>query len=111
VGVPGDFVELLTDGQLEEVVLAAIDALADSVGRGERLAGLGRLSRILDDRIGREVALNREEGASWATVATSLGVTKQAAHQRYRAAVADSVRTECVSSEVGGGSLDYLEKA
>jgi hypothetical protein len=42
--------------------------------------------RYLDDAERGSVALMREDGASWTQVAEQLGVTKQAAQVRFRAA-------------------------
>lgn len=111
VGIDGELAALLTDTQLQEIAVLALDSLADSLGRGDRLAGYGIVSRLLDGRTTDAVAVSRTEGESWAAVAARIGVTKQAAHQRYRGVAADSPRTESASSQVRGGSMDYLEKA
>jgi hypothetical protein len=48
------------------------------------LAGLQHLRHLLDRRIDEMVAASREDGASWAEVASALRVARQTAHERYR---------------------------
>lgn len=48
------------------------------------LAALGRLRSLVDRRIAATVAAGRREAATWAEIATALGVTRQTAHERYR---------------------------
>lgn len=54
-------------------------------GRGglAQLRGLAIVATILDEETAREVAEAREDGHSWATIGAALGVSKQAAQQRY----------------------------
>jgi len=67
-----------------EVRLAAGEAAAGKTRQLAVLAGLEHLRHLLDRRIEEVVAAGRSEGASWAEVASALGVTRQAAHERYR---------------------------
>ncbi len=79
---------------------ATVDAEAAKVRR-ELLAVLGRLAggpltleaglrssavlrRGLDDLQNELVQTARDEGASWAAIGEALGVSTQAAHQRFR---------------------------
>jgi hypothetical protein len=51
---------------------------------GDQLRGLAIVSTILDDAIRAEVASLREDGFTpWAQIGASLGMSKQAAQQRY----------------------------
>ena len=50
----------------------------------DRLRGLAIVSIFLDDAIRAEVASLREDGSTpWAQIGASLGMSKQAAQQRY----------------------------
>ncbi len=49
----------------------------------EALADLIALSAVLDEAIGQAVQGLREYGYSWGEIADRLGVTRQAAHQRW----------------------------
>lgn len=64
-----------------------IRAYARRVGSGdvEALAPMLDLSRALDDCITEAVSGLREFGYSWAEIANRIGVTRQAAHQRWGA--------------------------
>jgi hypothetical protein len=57
--------------------------LQDAVVIGERLEELG------DDVVGHYVHRAREDGATWAAIGESMGVTKQAAQKRFVVAVDD----------------------
>jgi hypothetical protein len=48
------------------------------------LAGLELLRRLLDRRIEEVVWAGRQDGATWAEIASALRVTRQTAHERYR---------------------------
>jgi hypothetical protein len=48
------------------------------------LAAWERLRVLITQRIACSVDVNRREGATWAEIATALGVTRQTAHQRFR---------------------------
>jgi len=49
----------------------------------DRLRGLAIVSMFLDDATRAEVASLREDGTPWAQIGASLGMSKQAAQQRY----------------------------
>lgn len=55
----------------------------------EDLAELVDVARSLDEAITEAVAGMRANGFSWGQIAGPLGITRQAAQQRYGAAVAD----------------------
>jgi hypothetical protein len=57
----------------------------ESAVRGEDLAQLVVARRRMDGRIERAVEWQREAGRSWAEIAKTLGVTRQAAWARYGA--------------------------
>jgi DNA-directed RNA polymerase specialized sigma24 family protein len=54
-----------------------------ATGDVEALRDLTALSTILDDSIGNAVKGLRGHGYSWQEIADRLGVTRQAAHQRW----------------------------
>lgn len=54
-----------------------------AAGDVEALPALARLAADLDDSIGDAVAGLRAGGYSWTEIAARLGVSKQAAHQRW----------------------------
>jgi hypothetical protein len=49
----------------------------------EGLATLAELGRELDDVLEHAILGLRDSGFSWADIATRLGVSRQAAHQRW----------------------------
>lgn len=63
----------------------------DLAGLIEAKRGLELLVADVDARIGRLIAEERAKGASWATIGAALGVTKQAAQQRYATTEAEQV--------------------
>jgi hypothetical protein len=64
-----------------------IRAYAKRVATGdvEALADMVALAAILDDAIGHAVTGLRGHGYSWADIAARLGITRQAAQQRWGA--------------------------
>jgi hypothetical protein len=64
-----------------------IRAYARRVATGdvEALADMVALASTLDDAIGQAVTGLRGHGYSWADIAARLGITRQAAHQRWGA--------------------------
>jgi hypothetical protein len=64
-----------------------IRAYAKRVATGdvESLADMVALSAVLDDAITDAVTGLRAHGYSWADIAARLGITRQAAHQRWGA--------------------------
>lgn len=76
----GDSVRARVELSLSTVgLLWAGDAEQDC----RELRGLAITAQILDDMTRAEVAKMRDEGASWAEIGRALGVTRQAAHERY----------------------------
>ena len=78
-----------------------IDLAADSVARaaleelargssGERLEAANRLRHAADALVTELVAEARGSGATWADIGEALGVSTQAAHQKYRWSVDDT---------------------
>ena len=63
----------------------------DLAGLIETKRGLELLVADVDARIGRLVAEERAKGLSWATIGASLGVSKQAAQQRYATTEAEQI--------------------
>lgn len=69
---------------------AVVELVSSLVAAGADRSHLGRAriaARIADEaeRISRtEVMAAREEGATWAEVGEAFGVTRQAAHERFR---------------------------
>jgi hypothetical protein len=59
------------------------DGLADAYAE-DHLRGLAMLSTYLDDKIAAEVADLRSYNTSWAEIGASLGISKQAAQQRFK---------------------------
>jgi Homeodomain-like domain-containing protein len=67
---------------------ARVEAGTAAIGKQRSLrtlAAWGRLRILISERIAGSVAMNRREGATWAEIAAALGVTRQTAHQRFRA--------------------------
>jgi hypothetical protein len=62
-----------------------IRAYARRVASGdvEALTDMVTLSSVLDDAIGQAVTDLRKHGYSWADIAARLGITRQAAQQRW----------------------------
>ena len=73
-----------------EIDLAADDAARSAVeelirGRDEhRLEAANRLRHAADALVTELVNAARAEGATWADIGEALGVSTQAAHQKYR---------------------------
>ncbi len=59
---------------------------------GSRLAELNEARRDAELAVEDQVARMRENGASWARIGACLGVTKQAAHERYGRLIIDTGR-------------------
>jgi len=60
-----------------DTAAGALDRLRAAATRADELRGLG------DELLDRYVQAARAEGRSWADIGTALGVTKQAAHERF----------------------------
>ena len=78
-------IDLAADG----VARAAVDDLVRGAG-GRRLEAANRLRHAADALVTELVIQARTEGATWADIGEALGVSTQAAHQRYRWSVDDT---------------------
>ena len=71
----GAFVRRIVRAYARRVATGDVEALTDMVA----------LSSVLDDAIGHAVIGLRSHGYSWAEIATRLGISRQAAQQRWGA--------------------------
>ena len=78
-------IDLAADG----VARAAVDDLTRGSG-GRRLEAASRLRQAAEALVTELVVQARNEGATWADIGEALGVSTQAAHQRYRWSADDS---------------------
>lgn len=74
--------ELLADKLSTTANLAAMSAQPYQTTL-ERLEGIRRTLETAESAQRTAVAIARQEGASWAAIAAALGISKQAAQQRY----------------------------
>ena len=79
-------IDLAADG----VARAAVHELAGGDG-AVRLEAANRLRHATEALVTELVAAARAEGATWADIGEVLGVSTQAAHQKYRWAAADTI--------------------
>lgn len=84
--IEGDQVEI--DLAADAVARDAVDGLAHGA-KDKRLEAANRLRRAADDLVTELVVAARDEGATWAEIGDTLGVSTQAAHQKYRYASVD----------------------
>jgi hypothetical protein len=75
-------------GLAAQIVDDAMRVLVQRTGDGEltigaALAATAGLRDAADHKLFQLVGFAREEGASWAQIGEALGVSTQAAHQRY----------------------------
>ena len=77
-------IDLAADG----VARAAVDEL--SRGESDRLEAANRLRHAADSLVTELVVEARNAGATWADVGEALGVSTQAAHQKYRWSVEET---------------------
>lgn len=77
--------------QMEAMIRRSLMALARRAGEGdlEALEGMAQLDHDMTGLLGAAVAGYRSKGYSWAAVAVPLGVTRQAAQQRFHWATVD----------------------
>lgn len=86
--------------QLEETEVE-IDLAADAVARSAvielchgddtlQLEAAGRLRQAADDLVTEFVLSARDAGSTWAEIGEALGVSTQAAHQKYRYVTAEA---------------------
>jgi hypothetical protein len=62
-----------------------VERLDTTYPGGERLAVLAELRRVVESEVGAEARTMTHRHGSWADVGRVLGVSKQAAWERYRA--------------------------
>lgn len=82
---------IMTTTTYTQEVRAHVEA-AEAAARGPRLAELELARRALEAEMDAEVRAMREAGDTWARVGACLGVTRQAAQQRYGTLITDSGR-------------------
>lgn len=68
----------------------------------EDLAELVDIAGCVDDAVTEAVIGLQRAGFSWAEIAAPLGITRQAAHLRYGAAVRTAVRLSTVTEAANG---------
>lgn len=89
-----------TDRQADDQVEVEIDLAADAAARAgvedlvrgdddRRLEGANRLRHAADTLVTELVLAARDNGSTWAEIGEILGVSTQAAHQKYRYAGTD----------------------
>ncbi|TGZ12408.1 hypothetical protein DV517_75030 [Streptomyces sp. S816] len=71
--------------QAERLSDAALDLLPidPAAPRGDRLRRALALKELLDTLVQRAVVAEREEGTTWTQLADAVGISKQAAHERW----------------------------
>lgn len=77
---PAGAVESLVDEAMRELVLRTGDG---ELTVGAALAATAALRDTADRKLFDLVGFARDAGASWAAIGEALGVTTQAAHQRF----------------------------
>ena len=79
--------DVVENDEYAAFVRRIIRAYARRVATGdvEALADMVALAAVLDDAITEAVTGLRAHGYSWADIAARLGITRQAAHQRWGA--------------------------
>ena len=92
----------------DDVARSAVDQLVR--GRDDhRLEAANRLRHAADALVTELVGAARAEGATWADIGEALGVSTQAAHQKYRWAAAEGAETssddvESTADEAGSSA-------
>jgi hypothetical protein len=75
------------DVEIDLAADAAIRAALDDLARGDvsqRLEAAQRLRHASEALVAELVAEARKKGATWSDIGETLGVSTQAAHQKYR---------------------------
>ena len=77
--------DVVENDEYAAFVRRVVRAYARRVATGdvEALTDMVTLSSVLDDAIGEAVSGLRGHGYSWAEIAARLGISRQAAHQRW----------------------------
>ncbi len=81
------------DIEIDLAADAAIRGALEELTRGDvtqRLEAAARLRHASEALVAELVALARHEGSTWADIGETLGVSTQAAHQKYRYISIDS---------------------
>lgn len=76
-----------TDVEIDLAAHAAIRGAVDELTHGDitqQLQAAARLRHASEALVAELVAEARESGATWADIGETLGVSTQAAHQKYR---------------------------
>ena len=76
-----------SDVEIDLAADAAIRGAAAELTHGDadsRLEAAARLRHAAEALVAELVAQAREDGATWADIGETLGVSTQAAHQKYR---------------------------
>ena len=69
----------------------ALDAVISSSASADRIVALDALQAVVHSTLHSEVARARSDGVTWAAIGRELGVTRQAAFQRFAPKTAESV--------------------
>ena len=81
------------DGIVDEAMRGLVlRSGVDELTVGAALSATAALREAADRKLFELVGFAREAGASWASIGQALGVTTQAAHQRYGSKVATKPR-------------------
>lgn len=86
-----------TDIEIDLAADGAARSAVDELARGDgavRLEAANRLRHATEALVTELVAAARADGATWADIGEVLGVSTQAAHQKYRWAVADATEPD-----------------
>ncbi len=86
-----------TDIEIDLVADGAARSAVDELARGDgavRLEAANRLRHATEALVTELVATARADGATWADIGEVLGVSTQAAHQKYRWAVAEATDSD-----------------
>ncbi|MGI5484866.1 hypothetical protein [Streptomyces lavendofoliae] len=86
---PRDEARVRFAADAERVARQTLDLLPidPDAPRGERLRRTLVLKELMDQLVEHAVIAEREEGTTWAQLATAAGISKQAAHERWAGAV------------------------
>lgn len=99
-------IDLAADGAAR----SAVDELARG-GDAGRLAAANRLRHATEALVTELVAEARADGATWADIGEVLGVSTQAAHQKYRWAAADPAESRDESDGTDDETVDVTDEA
>jgi len=86
--VAGPVAEAEQEPELSRVPDAVLDPLADLGAAARRAHAAAHEARVAAEMLAAAVRAARENGASWATIGAATGMTRQAAHERWRSVAA-----------------------